>query len=196
MKVSIDRAKLSPEETDRLDELEALAKQHEPEPEPEPELPEAVKKELVDQREAIAKQVAENETLRAEIAKRDESIAREAFIKAQSGVITALPGTADEKGAVLYTLSKSLAKEDYDKVLVLLKAGDAAVAATVAATAEVGSTQAAVGTTAMDQIADLAKQKVEKGDAKTIAQAIDIVTRERPDLASAHLRDNRSAVIE
>jgi hypothetical protein len=195
MKVSIDRAKLSPEETARLDELEALAKQHEPIPEPEPDLPDTVKKELADQKDAIAKAAAENDTLRQEIAKRDEAIAREAFIKENVGTIPTLPGTADEKGATLYTLSKALAKEDYDKVITLLKSGDAALAANLAA--EVGSTQAINGTgTAMDQITDLAKQKVTKGEAKTIALAIDLVTRERPDLASAHLAETRNPVIE
>jgi hypothetical protein len=196
MTVSIDRAKLSPEEAARLDELEALAKQHEPIPEPEPELPDTVKKELADQKEAIAKEKAENDTLRQEIAKRDEAIAKEAFIKENSGTIPTLPGTADDKGAVLYTLSKALAKDDYDKVVTLLKAGDAALAAQVSADAESGRADALVGATAMDQITDLAKQKVTKGEAKTIAQAIDLVTRERPDLASAHLTESRSTVIE
>jgi len=195
MKVSIDRAKLSPEETARLDELEALAKQHEPEPEPEPELPDTVRKELADQKEAIAKKDAENEALRQEIAKRDEDIAKAAFIKAEAGTIPALPGTADEKGAVLYTLSKALAKEDYDKVVTLLKAGDAAVAAAVAATAEVGTTVALTGETPLDQITELAKAKVEKGEAKSLALAIDLVTREHPELASAHL-SKRGTVVE
>jgi hypothetical protein len=187
---------LSPEETARLDELEALAKQHEPAPDPEPDLPDTVKKELADQKDAIAKAAAENDTLRQEIVKRDESIAREAFIKAQTGTISTLPGTADEKGALLYTLSKSMAKDDYDKVITLLKAGDAALAATVKAEAEVGTTQALTGETAMDQITALAKQKVEKGEAKNIALAIDLVTRERPDLAAAHLAETRNPVIE
>lgn len=196
MKVSIDRAKLSPDETARLDELEALAKQHEPDPEPEPELPDTVKKELADQKEAIAKAVADNEVLRQEIAKRDESIAREAFIKAEAGTIPTLPGTPDEKGAVLYAMSKALAKDDYDKVVTLLKAGDAALAGQVTADAETGRTDALVGTTAMDQITELAKIKVTKGEAKNIAQAIDLVTLEHPDLASAHLAESRSTVIE
>lgn len=194
MKVSIDRVKLTLEEQTRLDELEALAKQHEPESEPEPELPEAVKKELSDSREAIVKANAATEVLRNELAVRDEVIAREAFIKAESGTLPTLPGTADEKGSVLYTLSKSLQKVDYDKVVTLLKAGDAALAAQVGA--EVGTTQALVGTTAMEQITELAKQKVQKGEAKNISLAIDLVTREYPDLASAHLKESRGTAVE
>jgi len=196
MKVTIERGKLSPEEQTRLDELEALAKQHEPEPEPEQELPEVVKKELADSRDAVVKANAETATLRQELAARDESIAREAFIKAESGTLPSLPGTADEKGSVLYTLSKSLQKVDYDKVVTLLKSGDAALAAQVTAAAEVGTTVALTGTTAMDQIMELAKQKVQKGDVKSIAVAIDQVTREHPDLASAHLKETRGTVAE
>ena len=196
MKVSIDRAKLSQDEVARLDELEALAKQHEPDPEPEPELPDTVKKELADQRDAIVKQAAENESLRQEIAKRDEAIAREAFIKAESGTVPSLPGTADEKGAVLYTLSKALAKEDYDKVIALLKAGDAALAANLTATAEVGTTHALTGATALDQMTELAKTKVEKGEAKTMALAFDMVTREHPELAAKHLNASRGTAVE
>jgi hypothetical protein len=196
MKMTIERGKLSPEERTRLDELEALAKQHEPEPEPEPELPEVVKKELADSRDAIVKANAETATLRQELSARDEVIAREAFIKAESGTLPSLPGTADEKGNVLFTLSKSLKKEDYDKVITLLKAGDAALAIQVAASAEVGTTVALTGATAMDQITELAKQKVQKGEAKSIALAIDLVTREHPDLASAHLKETRGTVAE
>ena len=196
MKMTIERGKLSPEERTRLDELEALAKQHELEPEPELELPEVVKKELADSRDAIVKANAETATLRQELSARDEVIAREAFIKAESGTLPSLPGTADEKGNVLFTLSKSLKKEDYDKVITLLKAGDAALAIQVAASAEVGTTVALTGATAMDQITELAKQKVQKGEAKSIALAIDLVTREHPDLASAHLKETRGTVAE
>lgn len=196
MKVAIDRAKLSPEEQARLDELEALAKQHEPEPEPEPELPEAVRKTLADQTAEIVKRDAENAALREEIAKRDETLAREAFIKAEANTIPSLPGTTDEKGGTLYTLSKALSKEDYDKVLTLLKAGDAASAQLVKAGAESGSSQASTATTALDQITELAKVKVEKGEAKTMALAIDMITRERPDLAAKHLAESRATVTE
>jgi len=99
------------------------------------DMPEAVKKAIDAQNEVIAKQADEIKKANERVAKAEAEAAIEKekretteFIQKAREELPNLSGTAEEKGAVLQKMAKSMSKEDYDKAVTLMKSGDAAVA--------------------------------------------------------------------
>lgn len=199
--MKIDRTKLTKEEGEYLDQLEAaVAKAAEtPAPTPAPEdvlkeLPEAVRKMLDEQTAAIAKA---NE--RAEAAERAAAVEKEAreradFAKTAETLIGALPGTAAQKGDTLYAVAKAVPADVYTKVVELLKAGNAAVE--TGTLAEIGdSTASGTGSTAFEKLATLAKEAVAKGQHRTFEQAFDAACQAHVELWKEYRQENRRTVV-
>jgi len=199
--MTIDRSKLTKEEVEYLDQIEAtVAKAAEAPPAPPQEedilksLPEAVQKMLDDQRAAIAK--AQDRADAAEAAARVEKEARERaeFAKMVDAELAHLPGTAVEKGNALYTVQKAVPADVYTSLLALLKAGNTAMGDAILA--EVGDSNAhGTASTAFEQLATLAKQSIAQGVHKTFEQAFDAACVSHVDLWKEYRQENRRSVV-
>jgi hypothetical protein len=187
MKVKIDREKLTKEEQDRLTELEALET---PDPTPEPEIPEAVQKMLDDTKTAMAKMTEDNKVLAEKLQKAEDDRQLTNFVAKADKELPMLPGVAADKGKLLQTMAKSLVAADYDAVMVLLKAGEEAMKI-VADGDGTGDDHALVGGSAMEKIHTMAKARVEKGESKSLPEAIDAVIQANPELAVQHTKETR-----
>lgn len=186
MESKIDRSKLTKEEAEYLDSLEAAVTKSDPEPDPVPDIPEAVQKMLDEQKEAIAKAMKEAEEAKAEARVEKEKRERSEFAKQADTEFRYLPGTAVEKGDVLFALSKSLTPDQYAAVTKLLKAGDAAIKQ---ASAEVGSADPTPVSSVVEKIEREAQEMMKSGGEKTLQQAIDRVLRENPDLYNEYRQE-------
>lgn len=196
--MKIDRSKLSKDEIEYLDQLEAAVAKATPAPEAQEEdvlkaLPEAVQKMLDDQRAAITKA-----TERAEAAERAAAVEKEAreraeFAKAAETDIPSLPGTAVEKGNVLYAVKKAVASDVYDAVVTLLKAGNAAVDTNVLVEDGDSNAHGTAGS-AFDQLAKIAKESVAKGAHRTFEQAFDAACQANVQLWKEYRQENRRSV--
>ncbi len=192
MVVKIDRTKLSKEEVEYLDELEALAKEANTEPvEPDP-VPEAIQKMLDAQTAAVKKANDRADALETQVKIEKDAREKVEFTKIAHETLAHLPGTDEEKGTTLQSVNKALPKDVYEKVVTLLKSGEEAMVRVL--NSEVGGDDGAVTGSAFDKIQTIAKELVKAGKAPTLAQAIDQVGQDRPELFQEHLRETRRVV--
>ena len=146
--------------------------------------------------DAIAKaKKAEDDAKAAEAKAAQEVEKRERgdFAKRASEDLSHLPGSVDDKGNLLYTLSKKLDDAEFKAVTDMLKAADEA-AKTGKITDEVGKPgKGNPGGSAFAKMKALATDKVTKGEAKSEADAIAQVAQEHPDLYTEHLADMKAS---
>jgi hypothetical protein len=96
--------------------------------------------------------------------------------------LTHLPGTPEEKGAVLASLKRSLTDEEYTKAFALLKAGAAAMTEQTLAKGVDASSGVVSPDSAQGQL-DLLATEFQKGDPKMQrAVALSKAYKARPDL--------------
>lgn len=169
-----------------------LEKSKAPVEEPKPEVPEAVQKMLDAQTEEIKKATARAEA--AENAAKVEKEARERaeFVVVAKATIPHLPGQDVAKGHLLYEISKGVAKDTYDALITLLKAGEEA---TVKALNEIGNDEGSITGSAFEKIETLAKALVKDGKADTLAKAVDLVAQQNPELYQEYRAENRRRVV-
>jgi len=192
--MKIDRSKLSKEEVEYLDQIEAqIAKASEPVPAPV-EIPEAVQKMLDAQATEIAKANTRAENAEKAAAVEKEARERADFAKTAETDIPHLPGTSVEKGNTLYAVAKAVDAKVFEALMTLLKAGSVAVDANVLI--EDGDSNAS-GTagTAFDQLAKIAKDAVVSGVHKTFEQAFDAACTGHPALWKEYRTENRRSVV-
>jgi len=186
--MGIDRTKLTKEELEYLDEMEKkIATVSDDEPlDVMKELPDAVKKMLDAQAEQIKKATDRAESAERAAAAEKEARERAQFAKQADLDIPHLPGKSEDKGNVLYAISKAVDSSVFDTLLTMLKAGDAAIRD---AGEEVGEHNPASGS-AYDRLATIAKELVKSGRATTEAQGFDLALRENPDLVAQYRQEN------
>jgi len=108
-----------------------------------------------------------------------ERIEFEAIAKAD---LSQLPGTAEEKGAVLLSLAKALAPEEYQKAFTLLKAGAAAATLQTMEKAAVDGTLVVDASSASGQLDTIANELMKADPKMTKAVALTKAYRQRQDL--------------
>jgi hypothetical protein len=145
--------------------------------------------------DAIAKAAAAKAEADAAVAKAAQEVERREradFAKRATDDLSALPGSADDKGNLLYSLSKKLDEAEFKAIDTMLKAANEA-AKTGKVTEEVGkSGKAPAGDTAFAKMKALAAELVTKGTAKTEADAIAVVAQTNPELYAEHLADMKA----
>jgi len=195
--MQIDRSKLTEEEGAYLDTLEAQVAKAANAPPAEEDvtkgLPDAVKKILDEQRVEIVK--ATERAIAAEAAARVEKDARERaeVVKMAETDLSSLLGTAVEKGTLLHGVRNVVTKEQYDALVTMLKAANAASAAV---TVPAGTDDTGTMTTAYQKMEGLAKDLVSKGTAKTMATAMDLVAQQNPELWKEYRQETRRGSIQ
>lgn len=126
--------------------------------------------------EALAKRLEESERIAKD--ERDRRVLSEFTKRAEGPDFRSLPGTSEEKGAVLKMLSDSLPSEDVKKVEMLLKAGNEAMERMMRAP---GSNHVASDGSVSARIDQLAKARA--AEAKiSFAKAKDQIFDENPEL--------------
>lgn len=145
--------------------------------------------------DAIAKAAAAKAEADAAVAKAAQEVEkreRADFAKRATDDLSHLPGSADDKGNLLYTLSKKLDDAEFKAIDTMLKAANEA-AKTGKVTEEVGkSGKAPAGDSAFAKMKTLAAELVAKGTAKTEADAIAVVAQTNPELYAEHLADMKA----
>lgn len=189
--MGIDRSKLTKEEVEYLDVLESKSP---PVPDKEEditkELPDAVKKMLDAQAEQIKKATERAEAAEKAAAVEKEARERAEFAKRADVDIPHIPGTSNEKGDVLYAVSKAVDTKTFDALVSMLKAGDAALRAS----GEESGSDTPVTGTAYEKLTTLAKELVKSGRAKTEPEGFDLALRENPDLYSQYRQEHSRRV--
>ncbi len=129
----------------------------------------------------------------AKAAQEVEKRERADFAKQAEADLACLPGTAESKGGLLYTLSKKLSADDFKAIDTMLKAANEA-AKTGQIVKELGADGKTVGDgSAFAKIKSLAADLVTKGTAKSEAEAIDMVATQNPALYERHLAELKAA---
>lgn len=135
---------------------------------------------------------AEADAAVAKAAQEVERRERADFAKRAGDDLANLPGSVDDKGNLLYSLSKKLDEAEFKAVDTMLKAANEA-ARTGKVTEEVGKGgKAPAGDSAFAKMKALAADLVTKGTAKTEADAIVAVAQTNPELYAEHLQDMKA----
>ena len=174
---------LAGDETIKKSVQEKISKSSDDDEDGEPEIPEAVAKRFDDIKKRLDE--SQEQLRKAEELAKSEKAARELVecSKRAEKEFPNLPGTAEEKGAILKMLKDKLSTDEVTKVETLLKAGDAALATVTTEVGKSGSgaviTSKVGGSGKEDpatKLEKLANEKVEKSDGKlTFGKAYDQV---------------------
>ena len=178
----------------RIDELEKVAK---PEPKPE-DIWKGVSTEVKEKFEAMEKSLEDSkgDTKKAQEeateARKDTKVEKDArelaeFTKTAEKDYPNLPGTPEEKGRLLKSLSEKFEGKDLETALKMFKAGDEGVAKSLVTLGVDGIIEGG----GLEKITKFAKELLAKGDFKTMAKAMVEAENQNPEWAKEYYREQQ-----